>query len=388
MREQSARTAGLFHQEPFRIFFPLGLLLGATGVLLWPLYYAHLIAVYPATPHMRLMIEGLMGSFVVGFLGTAGPRLLDAKPLGAGEVGALLVLQLGSACCHLLRLQVLGDTLFLALLLFFIFTLVRRRTAQSDRPPPGFLLVLGGLLNAIAGVLLILLSGQSLFADQFGRLLLEEGFILFPLLGVGVFFFPKLLEGETEAPINPQVGAALWRRGAALAAGCAAALWISFLLETLDWTRSAAVLRGLTTLFYFVTQGHLFRRGLKRTFLSRVFEFGAALLIAGLFLPAFLPTYRVANLHVVFLGGFSIILFTVSTRVILGHTGQSHLFRQRLRFLITALAFLVLAMLARISADFFPVERSSHLIYAAFLWLLAAATWLWALGPRLSQSED
>lgn len=105
-------------------------------------------------------------------------------------------------------------------------------------------------------------------------------------------------------------------------------------------------------------------------------------------MPLLFPDRRVANLHVVFLGGFSIILFTVSTRVILGHAGASHLFRQRLRFLITALAFLLLAMLARVSADFFPVERNSHLIYAALLWLLASAAWAWALGPRLSQSED
>ena len=71
--------------EPFRIFFPLGLILGAIGVSLWPLFYWHVITFYPAAPHMRLMIEGLMGSFVIGFLGTAGPRLLEAKPLSAAE---------------------------------------------------------------------------------------------------------------------------------------------------------------------------------------------------------------------------------------------------------------------------------------------------------------
>ena len=33
----------------------------------------------------ELLIEGLMGSFIIGFLGTAGPRLLDASPLLAAE---------------------------------------------------------------------------------------------------------------------------------------------------------------------------------------------------------------------------------------------------------------------------------------------------------------
>jgi uncharacterized protein involved in response to NO len=67
--------------EPFRIFFPIGLLLGAIGVALWPLFVWHAVNFYPANAHVRLMIEGLMGSFIIGFLGTAGPRLLDSRPL-------------------------------------------------------------------------------------------------------------------------------------------------------------------------------------------------------------------------------------------------------------------------------------------------------------------
>lgn len=38
--------------------------------------------------------------------------------------------------------------------------------------------------------------------------------------------------------------------------------------------------------------------------------------------------------------GFSIILFTVSARVVLGHSGHAHLFQKRLRFLIASLALL------------------------------------------------
>ncbi|MEO8439980.1 MAG: NnrS family protein [Spartobacteria bacterium] len=380
----------LFFAEPFRIFFPLGLLLGAVGVSLWPLFFWHVMTVYPATPHMRLMIEGLMGSFVIGFLGTAGPRLLEAEPLHPWETLTLVALQMASAIMHLARQQRAGDILFLGLLLFFIFMLVRRRSRQSDLPPPSFALVLGGFLNALAGVALILWAtpAQSPFCHQLGGLLLNEGFILFPLLGVGAFFFPKLLEGEAEPPVERPTGGACWRRGVAIAALSALALWTSFAMEALGWTRSAAVLRGLTTLVYLVTQGQIFRRWIGRSFLARAFELGALLLVVGLFLPAFLPSYRVANLHVVLLGGFSVILFTVSTRVILGHSGHAHLFERRLRFLVSALGLLVLAMLTRLSADLFPLERESHLVFAALVWLLAAGVWAWALVPKLRVSDE
>ncbi|MGI8435858.1 MAG: NnrS family protein [Chthoniobacterales bacterium] len=376
--------------EPFRIFFPLGLILGAIGVSLWPLFYWHVISVYPAAPHMRLMIEGLMGSFVIGFLGTAGPRLLEAKPMTAVEVIVLLGLQISSALLHLSQQQVAGDILFLTLLLFFLGALLRRASTRMDLPPPSFVLVFFGFLNAIAGIILILSAQRtnSFFANQLGTLMLNEGFILFPILGVGAFFLPKLLGGGIPEPADLRIASALWRRRAAIAALSGLAIWSSFAIEAVGWTRSAAILRGLTTLFYLVAQGHLVKKGVERPFLARCFQFGGFLLAVGLLLPAVLPAYRVANLHVVFIGGFSIILFTVSTRVILGHSGHSHLFQRRLGFLVTVLILLVLAMLSRVSADLFPGERDSHLVYAALIWLVAAGVWAGVLVPKLWLSEE
>lgn len=388
--QQPTRTTSLFSQEPFRVFFPLGLLLGAIGVSLWPLFYWHVISVYPAAPHMRLMVEGLMGSFVIGFLGTAGPRLLEAKPMTTAEVLMLFALQVSSALLHLNQQQGAGDVLFLGLLLFFLSTLVRRMSAGMDPPPPSFVLVLFGFLSAVGGIILILSAQQtnSFFANQLGTLMLNEGFILFPILGVGAFFLPKLLGGGIPEPADLRIASALWRRQALAAALSGLVIWGSFVIEAVGWPRSAAILRGLTTLFYLVAQGHLLEKPVERPFLARCFQCGGFLLALGLLLPAVIPAYRAANLHVVFIGGFNLILFTVSTRVILGHSGHSHLFERRLRFLVTALALLVLAMLTRVSADLFPAERNSHLVYAALIWLAAAGVWAAALVPKLWLSED
>src|SRR5262249_18370530 len=149
------KSSALCFSEPFRIFFPLGLLLGMLGVALWPLFVWHSIEFYPAQAHVRLMIEGLMGSFIIGFLGTAGPRLLDASPLIAVETCTLLVLQIASAFLHLTQRQTAGDTVFLVLLVLFIGMMGRRVRALHDVPPPQLVLVLFGLLNAITGIFLI-----------------------------------------------------------------------------------------------------------------------------------------------------------------------------------------------------------------------------------------
>ena len=302
-----------------------------------------------------------------------------------------LVLQIASAFLHLTQRQTAGDIVFLVLLLFFVGMMARRARARHDLPPPQFVLVLFGLLNAIAGIFLITAAksmANGLFANQLGSLMLNEGFVLFPILGVGAFFFPKLLGGAKPEPSDLRIAAALWVKRAAIAVLTAVVIWSSFVLEALGWIRTAALIRGLTTLTYFVMQGHLLEKPSGPPFLAQCFRLGALLLVAGLFLPAALPGYRLANLHLTFIGGFSIILFTVSTRVILGHAGQSHLFRKRLRFLIAALALLVVATIARVGADFIPPARNSHLVYAALIWLLAATVWLVALGPKLSLSDE
>ena len=386
-----SNSSTIYFAEPFRIFFPLGLFLGAIGVALWPLFVWHAIAFYPAQAHVRLMIEGLMGSFIIGFLGTAGPRLLDASPLLAVETCALVVLQIASASLHLTQRQTIGDIVFLVLLLLFLGMMASRARTRHDLPPPPFVLVLFGLVNAMAGIFLITAAksmANGSFKNQLGSLMLNEGFVLFPILGVGAFFFPKLLGGARPEPSDLRIATALWIKRAVIAALTALVIWSSFVLEALGWIRTAAVVRGLTTLTYFVTQGRLLEKPSGPPFLAHCFRLGALLLVAGLFLPAALPGYRLANLHLTFIGGFSIILFTVSTRVILGHAGQSHLFRKRLRFLIAALALLIVATIARVGADFIPPTRNSHLVYAALIWILAATVWLVALGPKLSLSDE
>ncbi len=385
------RSSAIYFAEPFRIFFPLGLFLGATGVALWPLFVWHAIGFYPAQAHVRLMIEGLMGSFIIGFLGTAGPRLLDASPLNAKETSALLGLQIVSAFLHLTQRQTAGDIVFLTLLLLFIGMMAQRAKARNDLPPPQFVLVLFGFLNAMAGIFLITAAKSFTdrsFANQLGSLMLNEGFVLCPILGVGAFFFPKLLGGAKPEPSDLRIATALWIKRAVIAVLTALTIWISFVLEALGWIRVAAVVRGLTTLIYLVRQGHLLEKPSGPPFLARCFRLGGLLLVAGLFLPVILPGYRVASMHLIFIGGFSVILFTVSTRVVIGHAGQSHLFRKRLRFLMSALALLIIAMVARVGADFIPPARNSHLVYAALIWLLAAIIWLVALGPKFSLSEE
>ena len=51
-------------EEPFRIFFPLGLLVSIAGVCLWPLLYGGWLEFYPGVAHARFMMGGFVGAFL------------------------------------------------------------------------------------------------------------------------------------------------------------------------------------------------------------------------------------------------------------------------------------------------------------------------------------
>src|SRR6185503_13894274 len=115
MSTLSSRRAGLrdLGREPFRIFFPAGVLAGIVGVALWPLHFANVLELYPGIGHARIMAYGLFGAFIFGFLGTAMPRMLSAKPLHIFQVLPLAAVHAAMVAAFACSKIFIGDALFL-----------------------------------------------------------------------------------------------------------------------------------------------------------------------------------------------------------------------------------------------------------------------------------
>ncbi len=161
MAEPRQSFLSLCPAEPFRIFFPLATLLGISGVSLWPLFFSGLHKFYPGPMHARLMIEGFLAGFVIGFLGTALPRLLSAPPLRRAELGTLAVLFLTTAGLHIGGQPRAGDAAFIVLMLSFGACMIARVRRRTELPPPGFVLVAFGFFSGIIGPLLWLCGTQG-----------------------------------------------------------------------------------------------------------------------------------------------------------------------------------------------------------------------------------
>jgi len=380
------RSFSKFQTEPFRIFFPAGIFLGFIGVSLWVLYYLGAGVAYPNVAHARLMVEGFMASFIFGFLGTAGPRLTSAPHLSLAEVAALFTLDLLAAGAHTAGAHRFGDVCFLICLLLFLIVLLKRFRRRKDNPPPNFVLVALGMLSGIVGAALLAWSEDAQYTRtyQFGSALLNECFVLLPVLGVAPFFLGKLLDLPSSDLPESRTFSRQWKRHAATNAVIGLAVVATFFLESAGPSPFAAWIRTAVIALYLTWR--MPWRG--RTFLADYLRAGLFFILAGFFTIALWPNYRVGELHIVFITGFNFIVFTVATRVILGHSGHLDRFKSRLWFFINTSGLLFLAMISRVTADLAPRARVIHLLGAAICWLAASVIWMIKVIPKVTITEE
>jgi uncharacterized protein involved in response to NO len=390
-RPKTPATGGVLRwlaAEPFRLFFISGALWSLLGVLLWPLYLWQHLGFYPNICHARLMIEAFGGAFVVGFLGTAGPRMASAPKLTAWELLWLMGLHQGSSICHLLLRHSLGDLLFALLLLSLMGALVTRTMRfRQDAPPPQMLLAVTGLLCGTAGALLLVMpeTYASLARLRLANLLLYQGLLLPPVLGIGSFIFPRILGGGFGEPKTPrQTKASLLR-----AAGAAGFIVFSFWLEAQGQAPAGGLLRTLICTMYLCVEVRW--RGSEGTAprgsLARGLPVALITAAVGLAAAGWLQAQRVALEHLLFVSGFGLLIFIVASRVLFGHSGELPAFQQRAwtpRLLVT---LGLLAAATRMIPGFLPQLAFTHYQYAALTWVVMTVIWLVWHRRRFSKRE-
>jgi uncharacterized protein involved in response to NO len=386
-------------REPFRFFFPQAVLAGILGVLLWPLYFWQVTEFYPNLAHVRVMAAGFFGGFIFGFLGTAVPRMLSAKPFTVSETIILLILHalmtLAYAFNQTFRiagtLVQAGDVILLALLLRFLICLGRRVGARKDTPPPGFVLVLLSLLCIVTGTVLSIAQNYREMDTQWillQRLLSSQGFVLLPVLGIGPFILPRFFGmpsahdfGEMLKP-SPE-----WTKKALLATSVGLIIIGTFFLEAWGWFRLAHAVRFLVTLVYLIIEFPFRSAPKANNALGLALRIALVTLLAGFLSVAFYPAYRTGLLHLTLVGGLAIITFVVATRVVFGHSGNIEKLKGKNRWLTWIIVLMLFAMATRISGDFWPKIMASHYIYGAVVWAGAVIWWAIKVLPKVREHE-
>lgn len=368
------------------------MLWGLAAAALWPLYYSGLLGLYPGVLHARWMILGWGGAMVLGFLGTAGPRMMEVRSLTHIEVLVLLTLHGVSMAAFVSLGEPFGCGVFAVTLVFLIGCFGRRFSSRRDLPPPRFVLALAGLIFCIVGCV----STAAGWNIQYGatsflltRLLMNEGFLLLPLLGIGGFLIPRIagLPVRRSYPESPYPPSRLWWSDVFISAVAAILLLLSLVVEAKGHIAWAMPLRLFTVVA-------IWAQDMPKLWMRRVPGTQAWMVRLGLsamplawLLRWMDPVRLYAVEHVLFITGFGVVMLAVASRVTDGHSGHREEARGRSRTLRWVFWLALLAMLTRVSADYVPNIQISHYIYAAVTWVIVMVIWLWRYRHKLRQAE-
>jgi len=368
------RTLARFFAEPYRPLFTLGILEAVAAALVWPLHAAGWIA-YPAMLHWTLMVQGFLTSFVFGFLLTAYPQFHHTKKTEPWETLVIVALVLAVGVSAALGSAALPQAGFLAALVFLLVAIARRLPERRGAPPEEFLFVLAGFLFGIAGSAWGLLVALGIAPEPAPRAplrLLTHGMMLSIVLGMGGLLVPTFsaMRQPLEIPGIARPGERRPRRllyGALLSLFLAAAV-----LESFGALAPAAVLRALVGVPVLILVWKVARPLERSDRVSTVLKLAGWCLAAGLVLALAAPS-SLAGDHVLFLGGFGLLIQGIATRVVVAHGpwprgDESRVLRWDSPTLILA------AVLVRVVAEIAPAKMPLYGI-AGLLWVVAWTLW-------------
>jgi uncharacterized protein involved in response to NO len=372
----------LIRSEPFRIFFPIGIVLGFIGVSHWGWYYSGLTDTYSCNYHGLMQIQGFEFAFVAGFSMTALPRFLETPPARWWEFSFALLLLLGASAGLYFEDWTVAEyssALLASLLLYF--SLSRYLTRQDD-PPAEFALIPLGLAFALVGALLVLHPIDGFL--KLGQRLVEQATLLCFLLAYGSYLGPRLIHGKP--PAESDRSGSPPTRTYLIAVGIIFS--ISFLIESAWSEQAGRLLRATSLTAYAPRVIPILSLPSLRRFSAWVLWSGFWYLLAGQWLAGIFPDYEIVALHLTFIGGFSTITLVIATHVISAHCGPETMLSGKARAFKSVGLFLLAALVSRATSDFMPGYYFGMLHVAAGFWMVGALIWGFAYIPKLTRRED
>jgi len=362
--------------EPFRVFFPLGILAAIIGSLLWPAFHAGWLKIYPAIQHPRLMIFGFGAAFVSGFLGTAWPKFIGSRPLTLTELSFLVSSWSVAQCFYVIGAVQPGDFAFATHEILLMGMLGFRLRGAEDWPPPGFILAFLSLAGAATSALIFCFASASISPriDVLLRLIAYEGALLLPLIGVGSFLFPRVFFAGTPR-IPPGLTPSARSRKMGIWGG-AGLILVSFVLEAWGRVQTGNLVRfGALYFWAWFAFPSAFRGTCPST---RAWALRSAItaIAACFLLRGFWPGPGFGLEHLLFIGGFGLTIPLIADRVILGHCAASPVVSPTSRSWRWIVWLLCLAFVTRASADLFPATLASHQVYASIVFVAVLIIWI------------
>lgn len=360
--------------DAYRYFFPVGWLVGLWGVFLWVLFPRAWVS-YPGLQHPDLMVGGFFLCFIAGFLMTAIPRFTDTfGPSRREQFFAMLW------CGFLLLAALFFRQVYFYALVFCLFVFLLRYgfirfRRRKGNPPPSFVFLAFGLGAGTLGSLILLITQISSVVpgslQSLARLFFLQAYVLCLVVGVGSRLVPALL-GFAPLPTES-------RRFKSPDRSFYSILGILFLttylLENFIDMRLGYLVRSILLSYILIILWRIYKLPARKAVQTYFIWASAWCVLLGHWGIVFFIPYRIHLLHVILVSGLALMTLMIAVRVSLSHGKHSMMIETKSKALLVAGFLIFLAGFTRLSAGFAPVLYQSHLLYAAWTWILALVIW-------------
>lgn len=365
--------------DAYRYFFPAGWLLGLWGVFLWILFPWNLVS-YPGLHHPEIMTGGFFLCFVCGFLMTAAPRFTSSfGPTKYDQwVSGIFIFLLFLSLAF--KEKLFFYAVVVGLFFFLMSFLLRRFLNRNSNPPDSFVFVGVGLFAGLIGSM-ILFVGEFLDVPTplytLGRTLFLQTYILCLVVGVGSRLVPALL-GWAPLPTEKVASQKI------LTFITLAIFFVStYIMEVFDAMWVAQYVRALVLSLILLAVWRIYRLPKRKAFQTYWLWLSSWMIILGQWGIVFFLDYRIHLLHVILISGLALMTFMIAVRVGLSHGHHDMSLEKSSKSLCLGALLICFAGLTRLSAGFAPHIYQSHLLYAAYTWILGLLVWGWVFLPKI-----
>ncbi|EKD42685.1 MAG: hypothetical protein ACD_73C00060G0002 [uncultured bacterium] len=377
-------------KDPFRLYFPMGLIFGFWGMLVWILFFFQQMP-YPGLNHADLMVMGFYTHFALGFLMTAIPRFTGTQTASQMEIGAGFLLISFSLLCFA-RFDLFSHwvhVIYFLEICFLIQYFLRRLSKRKSNPPPPFFFLFVGLFCAFTGGLVLLLQEHGLVSPVFNpKAFIYYGWTMAPMLGLGSVLVPKII-GYSQASILPlNHGANADLKKPYIIMGF---LSLMFLVSQLGafWpqVRGFVYLRQIVVTVVLVLFWTIYKMPPNKGYMAKGLWLSAWCLLIGTWFSVIDDAHRIHDIHLYFVGSISLMISCIATRVIVAHGNYPQTDETSSKFLLFAIIFILLAALTRVIA-IWTQSYFVHLAVAAGIWILGYLLWTLKYGPKIFSMRD
>ncbi len=377
-------------KDPFRLFFPLGALFGAIGIVPWTLPIFGKFG-YPIELHRAFMVNGFMLSFVCGFLMTALPRFTSTNFASFGEIATVFGLICTSVVMASCYGYGLGHLIAAFALLSFVVFGARRFNSRKVNPPSSFVFVAVGIFLWLVSNLFLFLHTQNIsWATKQAYIwqdVFSNGAIMSLVLGVGGRLIPGILGWQdiVQEQRDRYEGSASFLRSVPFSMWLSVLLYIaSCFLVKLEPLWVSPILRTIVIWYFGIRYWNLFRFPLTKNYLTWCVWLSCWCLMLGSLLQLVWQHAYIHVLHVTLIGGFSLLTILVATRVTLAHSSETKVSKSTQTLVVAVSSLLIVAALIRLAAFIWSTQYINILSYAALTWLTGLIIWMWLIVPRMS----